>query len=219
VLLEATRPLGVVTAIAGSVRSVVTITGLAGHAGTVPMGSRRDAAAAAAEIVLAVEKFCSTAAGLVGTVGKLEVPQGAINVIPGRCELSIDIRCGDDAVRDAAEAAVLAEIERIATRRNVRIDVRRVLRAAGAPCAPALQRQFAAAITRAEGDAAPLHLPSGAGHDAMKMATITPIGMLFVRCGNGGISHNPAETMTADDAGIAARVFSDFLIHFQPVNA
>ncbi len=219
VLLDAGRPLGVVTAIAGSVRSVVTITGLAGHAGTVPMGSRRDAAAAAAEIVLAVEKYCSTAAGLVGTVGKLEVPQGAINVIPGRCELSIDIRSGDDAVRDAAEAEVLAEIERVAARRQVRIDVRRVLKAAGAPCAPALQAQLAAAITRAAGDAAPLHLPSGAGHDAMKMATITPIGMLFVRCGNGGISHNPAETMTAADADVAARVFSDFLVHFQPVTA
>jgi beta-ureidopropionase / N-carbamoyl-L-amino-acid hydrolase len=216
VLLDAGRQLGVVTAIAGSVRSVVTITGLAGHAGTVPMGSRRDAAAAAAEIVLAVEKYCSTAAGLVGTVGKLEVPQGAINVIPGRCELSIDIRSGNDAVRDAAEAEVLAEIERIAARRQVRIDVRRVLKAAGAPCAPALQAQLAMAITRAAGDVAPLHLASGAGHDAMKMATITPIGMLFVRCGNGGISHHPAETMTQADADVAARVFADFLLHFEP---
>jgi len=219
VLLEANRALGVVTAIAGSVRSVVSITGHAGHAGTVPMGSRRDAAAAAAEIILAVEKYCSTAAGLVGTVGKLEVPQGAINVIPGRCELSIDIRSGDDSVRDAAEAEVLGEIARIGARRRVQIDVRRVLRAAGAPCAQALQDQLAAAISRAGGDTAPLHLPSGAGHDAMKMATITPIGMLFVRCGNGGISHHPDETMTPSDADVAARVFSDFLLHFQPVTA
>ena len=219
VLLDAGRALGVVTAIAGSVRSIVTIVGLAGHAGTVPMGLRRDAAAAAAEIVLAVEKYCSTAAGLVGTVGRLEVPHGAINVIPGRCELSIDIRAGDDSVRDAAEAEVLAEIERIAARRKVKIDVRRVLRAAGAPCADAMQDQLASAITRIANDAAPLRLPSGAGHDAMKMATITPIGMLFVRCGNGGISHNPAETMTADDADVAARVFTDFLIHFKPVSA
>ncbi len=219
VLLDAARALGVVTAIAGSVRSIVTITGLAGHAGTVPMPLRRDAAAAAAEIVLAVEKHCSNIAGLVGTVGKLEVPHGAVNVIPGRCELSIDIRSGDDRVRDAAEREVLVEIERIAARRNVSVDVRRVLSAAGVPCSPALQRQFAEAIARAGNDAAPLHLPSGAGHDAMKIATITPVGMLFVRCGNGGISHNPAETMTADDADVAARVFADFLIHFQPVSA
>jgi len=215
VLLDEGRALGIVTAIAGSVRSVVRITGLAGHAGTVPMGSRRDAATAAAEIVLAVEKHCSTAPGLVGTVGKLDVPHGAINVIPGRCELSIDIRAGDDRVRDAAVAAVQAEIEAIAARRRVRIEVQRVLTAAGAPCDARLQRQFDDAIVRITGEAAPRHLPSGAGHDAMKMATITPVGMLFVRCGNGGISHNPAETMTADDADVAARVFADFLTHFQ----
>ncbi|WP_332022402.1 2-oxo-4-hydroxy-4-carboxy-5-ureidoimidazoline decarboxylase [Rudaea sp.] len=215
VLLDAGRALGIVTAIAGSVRSVVTIVGLAGHSGTVPMGLRRDAAAAAAEIVLAVEKHCSTAPGLVGTVGKLDVPHGAINVIPGRCELSIDIRAGDDRVRDAAVTRVMTEIEQIASRRKAKIDVQRVLQAAGAPCAPALQQQFADAITRVGGDASPLHLPSGAGHDAMKMATVTPIGMLFVRCGNGGISHNPAETMTTADADIAARVFADFLLHFK----
>src|SRR6185437_15799597 len=112
-----------------------------------------------------VEKHCSNTAGLVGTVGKLEVPHGAVNVIPGRCELSIDIRSGDDRVRDAAEREVLAEIERIAARRKVAIDVQRVLKAAGVPCSPALQWQFAAAIARAGDDAAPLHLPSGAGHD------------------------------------------------------
>ena len=217
VLLDAGRPLGVVTSIAGSVRMVVTITGLAGHAGTVPMTLRRDAAAAAAEIVLAVEKRCSAVPGVVGTVGRLEVPGGAINVIPGRCELSIDLRSGSDALRDDALADVLAEIERIATRRSVGIDVRRVLDAAGAPCNAAMQRQIAAAITRATGEKTPMHLPSGAGHDAMKMATITPIGMLFVRCGNGGISHHPDESLDAGDAAVAARAFTDFLLHFEPV--
>ena len=215
VLLSADRALGVVTAIAGSVRQLVAIEGLAGHAGTVPMDLRRDAAAAAAEIVLAVEKRCSGVPGLVGTVGKLNVPGGAINVIPGRCELSIDIRAGDNAIRDAAVADVLAEIERIAARRRVRIDVRRVLEAAGVPCAPDLQRQFAAAIACSTGVADPIHLPSGAGHDAMKMAALAPIGMLFVRCGNGGISHHPDETLSAADAETAARAWIDFLLHFQ----
>src|SRR5438445_4045425 len=218
VLLDEGRPLGVVPAIAGRVPSAVTVTGLAGHAGTVPMGLRRDAAAAAAEIVLAVERHCSTAPGLVGTVGKLDVPHGAINVIPGRCELSIDIRAGDDRTRDAAVAAVQADIDAIAARRKVQIDVQRVLTATGAPCDPNLQQQFSDAISRVTGEAVPRHLPSGAGHDAMKMATIAPIAMLFVRCGNGGVSHNPAETMSADDADVAARVFADFLLHFQPGN-
>ena len=219
VLLDADRALGVVTAIAGSMRMLVSIEGLAGHAGTVPMALRRDAAAAAAEIVLAVEQRCSGIAGLVGTVGKLDVPGGAINVIPGRCELSLDIRAGDDALRDDAVGDVLAQIERIAARRKVRVHTRRVLEAAGVPCAQFLQRQLAAAITRATGDAAPLHLPSGAGHDAMKMASLTPVGMLFVRCGNGGISHHPDETLSAQDADAAARAFTDFLRHFRQESA
>jgi N-carbamoyl-L-amino-acid hydrolase len=217
VLLDAGRPLGVVTSIAGSVRMLVTIEGLAGHAGTVPMTLRRDAAAAAAEIVLAVEQRSGGQPGLVGTVGRLEVPNGAINVIPGRCEFSIDIRAPDDSVRDAAVADVLTQIEQIAARRKVRADARRVLEAGCAPCSTALQAQWAAAIARVTGESAPLHLPSGAGHDAMKMATITPIGMLFVRCGNGGISHHPDEIMSTDDADIAARAFTEFLLHFEPV--
>jgi len=215
VLLDAGRPLGVVTSIAGSVRMLVTIEGLAGHAGTVPMALRRDAAAAAAEIVLAVEQRCSGESGLVGTVGKLDIPNGAINVIAGRCELSIDVRAADDAARDAAVADVLAQIEDIAVRRRVRASVRRVLEASCAPCSTAMQAQLAAAIARTTGEPAALHLPSGAGHDAMKMATITPIGMLFVRCGNGGISHHPDETLSAADADIAARAFIEFLLAFQ----
>ena len=218
VLLDAGKPLGVVTSIAGSVRMLMTIEGLAGHAGTVPMALRRDAAAAAAEIVLAIEQRCSSHAGLVGTVGKLDVPNGAINVIPGRCELSIDIRAADDAVRDAAVADVLAQVERITARRKVRTDVRRVLEASCAPCSPALQAQWAGAISRVTGESTPLHLPSGAGHDAMKMATITAIAMLFVRCGNGGISHHPDETLSAADADVAARTFIDFLLHFEPAH-
>ena len=214
-LLNEQRALGVVTAIAGSVRYSVTITGQAGHAGTVPMTLRKDAAAAAAEIVLAVEKHCSGTPGLVGTVGKLEVPNGAINVSPGRCDLTIDLRAGDDGVRDAALARVLDEIHSIAARRGVTADVRRMMSANAAPCSPEMQRKLARSIGNITGDATPRHLPSGAGHDAMKMASVTDIGMLFVRCGNDGISHHPAETMTTEDADIAARVFADFLSTFQ----
>jgi len=214
VLLDAGMPIGVVTGIAGSIRCLLTVQGLSGHAGTVPMALRHDAAAAAAEILLAVERRCSSEPGLVGTVGKLEVPDGAVNVIPGRCELSIDIRSGSDAVRDAAIADIVAEIDRIAQRRGVAIDRRTVLKAASVPCAAALQDAWGASIERVTGRSA-LRLPSGAGHDAMMMASVTDVGMLFVRCGNGGISHHPAETLSADDAAVAARVFQDFLQHFK----
>jgi allantoate deiminase/N-carbamoyl-L-amino-acid hydrolase len=214
VLLDGGMPVGVVTGIAGSIRMLLTVQGLSGHAGTVPMTLRHDAAAAAAEIVLAVERRCSSEPGLVGTVGKLAVPGGAVNVIPGRCELSIDIRSGHDAVRDAAALDINAEIERIAHRRGVAIERRTVLKAASVACAAALQDAWSASIERVTGKAAP-HLPSGAGHDAMMMATVTAIGMLFVRCGNGGISHHPAEALEQDDAAVAARVFQDFLQHFE----
>jgi N-carbamoyl-L-amino-acid hydrolase len=214
VLLEAGLPLGVVTSIAGSVRFIVTVEGRSGHAGTVPMALRRDAAAAAAEMVLAVERRCSEQSDLVGTVGKLDVPGGAVNVIAGRCEFSIDIRSSSDAVRDAAAADISAAIGAIAARRRVKADVRPVLRAASVPCAAALQDAWAASIERITGGTA-LRLPSGAGHDAMMMASLAEVGMLFVRCGNGGISHHPDEMLSAADADIAARVFQDFLLHLQ----
>ncbi|HEY0766994.1 MAG TPA: 2-oxo-4-hydroxy-4-carboxy-5-ureidoimidazoline decarboxylase [Steroidobacteraceae bacterium] len=214
VLLGAGAALGVVTSIAGSTRCLVTVTGLAGHAGTVPMPVRRDAAAAAAEVVLAVERCCSDTPGLVGTVGELHVPGGATNVIPGRCELSVDIRADNDEVRNAAVARVMAESERIAARRQVDIQWRTVLEVASVRCAPAMQQRWADSIGRVTGRSDVRRLPSGAGHDAMVMAHSTQIGMLFVRCGNGGISHHPSETMSAADADLAARAFEDFLVHF-----
>jgi beta-ureidopropionase / N-carbamoyl-L-amino-acid hydrolase len=214
VLLEANLAVGVVTGIAGSIRRLVTVKGLSGHAGTVPMGSRRDAAAAAAEIVLAVESRCSTEPGLVGTVGQLQVRGGAINVIPGQCDLSIDIRSGRDASRDAADAAVAADIDVIRTRRNVTVAQTKVLEAPSVPCSPVLQDAWAASIERITGRPAG-RLPSGAGHDAMMMANLTDIGMLFVRCGNGGISHHPSESLSTEDADTAARVFKDFLQNYR----
>src|SRR5215468_8582876 len=209
VLLEEGLPVGIVSGIAGTVRCLITITGTAGHAGTVPMTRRHDAAAAAAELVLYVEQRCAQAETLVGTVGELAVPNGAINIIPGRCDLSLDIRAADDATRDAAVADVLAEIDHIARRRKVTIDVKEIQRGAAAPCSPALQAKFAAALQRA--GIAPRYLPSGAGHDAVSFSGVTDIGMLFVRCGNGGISHSPLETITAADADVAVRVLLDVL--------
>jgi hydantoinase/carbamoylase family amidase len=204
----------VVTGIAGSRRTLVEITGIAGHAGTVPMKLRRDAAAAAAEIVLLVESRCKAETNLVGTVGQLQVPGGATNVIPGRCLLSIDLRSVDDALRTRAAADLDAGIAEIAARRRLDITQRVVLDVAAVPCTPGLQQQFAASIQRVTGAPAQA-LPSGAGHDTMMMVRLTEVGMLFVRCGNGGISHHPDETMTAADARLATDVFRDFLLHYK----
>jgi allantoate deiminase/N-carbamoyl-L-amino-acid hydrolase len=209
VLLERGLPLGLVTAIAGSSRYLVELTGLASHAGTTPMGMRRDAAAAAAEIVLLVERRCSNGGSLVGTVGQLEVPAGSVNVIPGQCKLSLDIRAADDATRLAAVDDILAGISAICRERQVEERLYKIVEAEAAPCAPRLMDQLGAAMERA--GLPRFSLPSGAGHDAMMMAQVTEVAMLFTRCGNGGISHNPLETMTADDADIAANVLLDFL--------
>src|SRR5476651_2584736 len=214
VLLERGLALGVVTAIAGSSRYLVELTGLASHAGTTPMTMRKDAAAAAAEIVLLVEQRCGLGASLVGTVGQLQVPDGSVNVIPGACKLSLDIRAADDAVRLAAVRDVMDGIAAICARRQVELRMQQVVDASAAPCAPWLTRQLGDAVQRA--GLPRYELLSGAGHDAMAMAAITDVAMLFTRCGNGGISHNPLETMTADDADIAAQVLLDFLRRFEP---
>lgn len=211
-LLNEGLPLGVVTAISGATRFSVEVNGLAGHAGTVPMHMRLDAAAAAAEMVLWIEQRCRRHAGLVGTVGQFTVPDGAVNTVPGKALFSIDIRAGDDSIRTRAVEDTLAAIERIAAQRGVKASVRKTHEACSVPCATWLQQQLADAATRC--GVAPRSLPSGAGHDAMAMAAVADVGMLFVRCGNGGISHHPDETMTAEDAELAARTFIDFVEHF-----
>ena len=195
VLLEEGLPVGIVSAIAG----------------TVPMARRHDAAAAAAELVLYVEQRCARAPSLVGTVGQLAVPNGAINIIPGRCELSLDIRAADDSTRDAAVFDVMTEIGRIAAKRGVIIESKEVQRTAAVRCSPRLQSLLADAVTRA--GAKPRYLPSGAGHDAMMFDGITDTAMLFVRCGNGGVSHSPREIITGEDADVAARVILDTVLH------
>ena len=215
VLLEADLPVGIVTAIAGNSRLGVVVEGVAGHAGTVPMNLRRGAAAAAAEIVLCVERRCSRL-GLLGTVGRLSVPLGAINVIPGCCELSIDIRDADDAVRHDAVKDVLGEMEEIARRRGVPIKATPLLDAPAVQCSPRLQDAFAQSI--AQLGIPVFRLPSGAGHDAVMFDSLTDIAMLFVRCGNGGVSHSPLETITDTDADLATRILLDMIERLAAVN-
>jgi N-carbamoyl-L-amino-acid hydrolase len=209
-LLNADIPIAVVTGIAGAIRHRVVVEGEAGHAGTVAMQFRHDAGAAAAEMILAVEKRCAGIPSLVGTVGQLLVPNGAMNVIPGRCEFSTDIRASTNEVRDAAVKDVLAAFEEIAKRRGVKVKIEEVLRMSAIPLSPYLQERLKAAAERL--GVSPLMLPSGAGHDAAMMSNLTEGAMVFVRCGNGGVSHSPLEIITEEDADFAARVLFDFLM-------
>ena len=206
-------PVGVVTAINGATRYALEIEGLAGHAGTVPMRLRQDALAAAAECVLAVEARCGREADLVGTVGKLETLPGAINVIPGRVRFTFDIRAPLDAQRDAAVADALAAMARICARRNVSFQAKKMHDEPVTACAPWLQDAIAAAVA-AEGHRV-RRLPSGAGHDGMAMSALADIGMLFVRC-KAGISHNPAEAISAGDVEAGTRVLLRFIENFRP---
>ena len=179
------------------------------------MALRHDAAAAAAEIVLYVEQRCAPAPTLVGTVGRLAVPNGAINVIPGRCELSLDIRAADDATRDAAVADVHGRDrpDRASGATSSSRSRKSQRTAGGARARRGLQ--VAAGRCRGRAPAQPrLISPSGAGHDAVMFDGITDIAMLFVRCGNGGISHSPLEIITAEDADVAARVILDTVLRF-----
>lgn len=209
VLGEIDLPLGIVTSINGSVRYVGEVMGVASHAGTTPMNRRRDAAAAVAELVGYVEQRAASVPHLVGTVGMLEVPNGSINVVPGRCKFSLDIRATTDEVRDACAGDVLARLQSICDRRGLRCAVEQTMRQAAAPSAPQWQRRWERAV---EALGLPLHrMPSGAGHDAMKMHEVMPQAMLFLRGLNSGISHNPLESITNDDTELCVRAFQVLL--------
>jgi len=209
VLNEIDLPLGIVTSINGNVRYVGEVIGMASHAGTTPMDRRRDAAAAVAELLLFVEKRAAAVPHLVGTVGMLEVPNGSINVVPGRCRFSLDMRATTNEVRDACTADVLAELARICDRRGLHYNLEETVRAAAAPSAPAWQKRWERAV---ETLGLPIHrMPSGAGHDAMKLHEVMPQAMLFMRGGNAGISHNPLEEITNDDAELCVRAFQNLL--------
>jgi allantoate deiminase len=190
------------------------LTGMAGHAGTVPMASRRDALTGAAECIGAVEEFCrSDTSGLVGTVGYIHAMPGATNVIPGQVSFTIDIRAPTDAHRRLAVTDIVRRIEAIAKRRKLSLQLDVTHENRTAPCAPWLQAQIADAIS-AEGFRV-FALPSGAGHDGMAMIDIADIGMIFVRC-RGGISHHPDEHVELADADAGARVLLRVIENFSP---
>ncbi len=205
VLNELDLPLGVVTSINGSVRYLGQVLGMASHAGTTPMDRRRDAACAVAELALFVEKRAAAVPDVVGTIGQLQVPAGSINVVPGACHFSLDLRATTNAARDALAADVRNELAAICQRRGVSFKLEQTLAADAAPSAPAWQARWQAAV-QAQG--LPVFcMPSGAGHDAMKLHERLPQAMLFMRGGNAGISHNPLESITADDTELCVAAF------------
>jgi N-carbamoyl-L-amino-acid hydrolase len=207
-------PLGVVISINASVRYQGEVIGMASHAGTTPMASRRDAAAAVAELLLFVERRAGGDDDSVGTVGLLNVPGGSINVVPGRCQFSLDLRAPTDAQRDRLAADVLAELNAICARRGVHHTLVETLRASAAPSAPAWQARWEAAVACL---GLPVHrMPSGAGHDAMQLHRVMPQAMLFVRGQNSGISHNPLESTTSDDMQRAVDAFAALLEAITP---
>jgi N-carbamoyl-L-amino-acid hydrolase len=214
VLNELDMPLGIVTSINGSIRMQCEIIGTASHAGTTPMDRRADAATALAELALYVEQRALTDGDSVATIGMLQVPNGSVNVVPGRCLFSLDMRAPVNAQRDALAADILAALQRICERRGLRYTAEESMRAAAAPSAPAWQARWEAAVSSL---GLPLHrMPSGAGHDAMKLHEIMPQAMLFVRGQNSGISHNPLESSTNDDMQLAFEAFMHLLTHLDP---
>lgn len=209
VLQDRNLPVAAVSSITGSLRATIEFTGVAGHAGTVPMKGRKDALAGAAELVLAVERVGGSEPDLVATVGTLETSPGASNVIPGQAHLTLDLRHPDPAVRAQAFASVRAEAEAIARRRNLGLAWSELPSFPETRCDDHLTGVLRDAVAR-EG-VEPLSLFSGAGHDAVAMANVCPVTMMFVRC-RDGISHNPAESIDEPDVEVALRVLLRFLL-------
>jgi len=208
VLEEHDLPVGIVTAISGQSRVGLVFDGEAGHAGTVPMEERQDALCTAAEFVLEADHAARAEPGAVATVGEISALPGAANVVPGRTDLSLDVRHPDDEVRVRLRDHLKTRAQEIAASRGCDYEWRLRQETPAVPADPDLSALLARAI---EDSGAAVHrLPSGAGHDAAQVAALAPVAMLFVRC-KGGVSHNPAESVMQEDVGVAVETMGRFL--------
>lgn len=196
VLESRNLPLGIVETIVGQSRSWLRFVGKAGHAGTLPMHLRRDALAAAAEFVLATEAKAHSTKDLMATVGRLDVEPGAVNVVPGAAQLSLDVRHPQDALREQATNALLDQAAAIARRRGIECVLEGSESHRAVPADVRLTELLARAATSVGKPF--LRMVSGAGHDAAVMASLTPMAMLFLRS-PGGVSHHPGEAVLAAD--------------------
>ena len=201
--------IGVVSAIVGQSRWELVFTGHANHAGTTPMGLRHDALAASAEWIAAVEQSARTTDQLVATVGSIHVKPNAPNVVPGRALVTLDIRSPYDSVRAQATESLLALAQAIAARRFLGCEVNQLMDQSAVPMDEELTELLAESVA-ATGLAA-RRLPSGAGHDAMVMATRLPTAMLFLRSPHG-LSHHPGESVLPIDIAAALQVSERFLL-------
>ena len=208
VLYENKIPVAPVKAIAGQVRAEVVFKGMAGHAGTVPMDMRNDALCGAAEFILAMEELAA-GGGLVATVGKLNVPNAASNVIPGEVVCSVDIRSADGQVLSRGHERARALGEAIGSRRGLTVGWNVVQQSSPVACDARMNALLGQSIRKAGYGV--VELVSGAGHDAVPISDVSPVCMLFVRCYKG-ISHNPQEHVETEDLA-AAIVVADDLIH------
>jgi allantoate deiminase len=196
-------PVGVVTGIAGPVWLRFFLEGETGHAGATPMNLRRDALAAAAEIMVLIEAAAAQTGTTVGTVGQLDLEPGGINIIPGRVRLSLDLRDIDEGIRDGVEGRIMDGAGEICRRRGVELEVETLQRLSPAPCSDLVRGSAESACERL--GIRPRALPSGAGHDGMQLTDLCPMGMIFVRSKNG-ISHNPDEWSSKEDCAAGAEV-------------
>jgi allantoate deiminase len=199
---------GVVPSIAGQTRARVVFGGRAGHAGTTPMALRRDALAGAAEFILAAEAHARGRKPLVATVGSISAHPGAANVIPGKVELSLDVRHPIDARRRAAFSGLRKAGRAIARRRGLSFSVDVTQDNGAVHCSRELTARLARSVRRRQGSC--LEVPSGAGHDAVILSSLTPVTMLFVRC-RDGLSHHPDEYVHRRDLRVALDILVDFL--------
>ncbi|GAB4055497.1 allantoate amidohydrolase [Spirosoma litoris] len=209
VLYERQVPVAVVTGIAGQKRIEITFTGMAGHAGTVPMDMRQDALCAAAEFILEVEKFgFANRHNLVSTVGKLNVVNAASNVIPGEVSCSLDLRSNDPAFLEYAYQNIQKQCASLCAERSITFQWKLIQETAPVTCDPKLNELLGQAIQASGYER--IDLVSGAGHDGVPISQVSPIAMLFVRCFQG-ISHNPLENVELTDMAAALQVADRFL--------
>jgi allantoate deiminase len=204
-LLDADKPLGVVSSIAGARRFALQVTGRAGHAGGTPYARRKDALVAASEIIVEIERI-AIETHTIATVGRVRAFPGGVNVVPGIARFSLDLRAEHDADRDAAFERIEAFAQSVCARRGVQFSAEQFYRADAVACDPRLRSAIEAGV-RSTGDADPMVIWSRAGHDGMAVADVTGFAMLFLRCGNDGVSHHPDEIVTVSDVAVALDAF------------
>lgn len=200
---------GIVTGIVNELWMKLIVKGEAGHAGATPMNLRQDALVAAAEMIQVIEREAKKTGSTVATVGRLNVFPGGINIIPGRVEFTLDLRDTSQEVSDQVEAAIFKDLARVCQERGVQLETELLQRIPPAPCSKEFQSAAKEACKKI--GLQYFCLPSGAGHDAMQMVNICPIGMIFIRS-KDGISHNPAEWSSSEDCADGVNVLYHVLL-------